>query len=81
VFVADQDKDSVYQFLLNGLEGVTPPPGAESNRYVKISFGGTGSGLTQFRQPSALAWLNKTLYVADVGNGRVCRYKLSTDFR
>ncbi|NBV14207.1 MAG: hypothetical protein EBS07_09090 [Sphingobacteriia bacterium] len=81
VFVADQDKDSVYQFLLNGLEGVTPPPGAESNRYVKISVGGTGSGLTQFRQPSALAWLNKTLYVADVGNGRVCRYKLSTDFR
>jgi hypothetical protein len=80
-FVADAAKDSVYQFLINGAEGVPPPPGATGTRNIRVSFGGTGTGPMQFRSPKAVAWLNRTLYVADAGNGRISRFKLSTDFR
>lgn len=81
IFVTDSQKDSVYQFLINGAEGVTPPPGATGTRNIRVSFGGTGTGPMQFRSPKAVAWLNRTLYVADSGNGRISRFKLSTDFR
>lgn len=81
VFVTDSQKDSVYQFLINGAEGVPPPPGATGTRNIRVSFGGSGTGPMQFRGPKAVAWLNRTLYVADSGNGRISRFKLSTDFR
>jgi hypothetical protein len=81
IFVADSQKDSVFQFMLNGTEGVPPPPGATGTRNIPVSFGGTGTGPMQFRNPRAVAWLNRTLYVADAGNGRISRFKLSTDFR
>jgi hypothetical protein len=81
IFVADSQKDSVFQFMLNGTEGVPPPPGATGTQNIPVSFGGTGTGPMQFRNPRAVAWLNRTLYVADSGNGRISRFKLSTDFR
>lgn len=80
IFVVDQAKDSLYQFTLNGLEGVKPPPGTGLTKYVKVSFGGTGIELTQFNKPRAVAYLNEILYVADAGNGRVLRFKLTSDF-
>ena len=80
VFVIDQAKDSVYQFTANGLEGIKPPPGTGLTKYVKVSFGGTGIELTQFKNPRAVAYLNEILYVADSGNGRVLRFKLTSDF-
>jgi len=43
------------------------------------SFGDTGSGEKQFREPSGVAFFDKTLYVADTGNNRIMRFKLSTD--
>ncbi|MCK9409090.1 MAG: hypothetical protein WCX28_05955 [Bacteriovoracaceae bacterium] len=40
------------------------------------SFGGK----TQFKQPHGVAYYDKTLYIADTGNNRIVRFKLSTDF-
>jgi hypothetical protein len=80
IFVTDAEKDSVYQFTSNGLEGVPPPPGSGSVRYTKASFGGSGPGPTQFNEPRGVAYYNQILYVCDAGNHRICRFKLTLDF-
>ncbi len=79
-FVVDALRDSVYQFNALGLEGVNPPAGSRSSKAVLASFGGRGTGLTQFNEPRGVAYLNRILYVADAGNSRVLRFQLTTDF-
>ncbi len=80
IFIVDAETDSLYQFTLSGYEGVQPPAASGLSKFQKASFGGTGDGLTQFRNPTAVAYYNKVLYVADAGNGRVLRFKLTLDF-
>ena len=80
IFVTDMLKDSLFQFSNNGYEGVKPPPGSNATKYVKVSFGGKGKSPVQFNQPMGVAILNKIVYVADSGNGRILRFKLTTDF-
>ena len=80
IFVIDSEKDSLFQFTSNGLEGVQPPPGAGFTKYVKTSFGGEGIELTQFNNPQGVAYFNEIVYVADTDNGRVLRFKLTSDF-
>lgn len=80
IFVVDSEKDSLYQFTNTGLEGVEPPPGSNSSKNIRVSFGGRGTSLTQFNQPSGVAYYQQILYVADKGNGRVLRFRLTTDF-
>lgn len=80
IFVTDAAKDSVYLFTLTGLEGVPPPAGYSSKKNINVSFGGTGSGPKQFRRPTAVAYFGSTLYICDTGNGRIVRFKLSTEF-
>lgn len=80
IFVVDSESDSLYQFSFTGFEGVRPPAAAGIDRYIKASFGGTGSDLMQFNDPMAVAYFNQIVYVADAGNGRVMRYKLTLDF-
>jgi len=80
LFVSDTRTDSVYQFTADGLEGVQLRASQVNRRYNKVSFGGQGSGPYQFQDPQGLAYRNRILYVADKGNNRVCRYKLTTDF-
>lgn len=80
IFVVDAEKDSLFQFNALGYEGVTPPAGSSSSKAILASFGGTGNGLTQFREPRGVAYLNKIVYVADAGNQRILRFKLTTDF-
>lgn len=80
IFVTDAATDSVYQFSANGYEGIKPLPGSNSRKYVKVSFGGTGNTAVTFNKPMGIALKNKILYVADSGNGRVLRFKLTTDF-
>lgn len=80
IFVLDDEKDSLLQFTNAGLEGVAAPAGSESKKNIRVSFGGLGDDLTQFRDPSGVAYLDQIVYVADAGNGRVLRFKLTTDF-
>ncbi|MEM7038678.1 MAG: hypothetical protein AAF570_16955, partial [Bacteroidota bacterium] len=80
MFVVDSEKDSLYQFSNTGLEGVTPPAGSSSDKNILVSFGGSGTGLTEFNDPSGVAYYDQIVYVADAGNGRILRFKLTTDF-
>ena len=72
--------DSLFQFTTTGKEGVNPPPGSSAKKNIIASFGGTGQEATQFNKPSAVAYLDKIVYVTDRGNGRLLRFKLTTDF-
>jgi hypothetical protein len=65
IFVVDATNDFLYKFSAIGDE--------------LQSFGSSGSGEKEFRQPHGVAAFNKTLYVADTGNNRIVRFKLSTD--
>jgi hypothetical protein len=65
LFVVDAQSDSLYRFSSSGIE--------------HYSFGGAGSGDRQFLQPSGVAFFDKTIYVADAGNNRIVRFKLSTE--
>ena len=81
IFVIDSEKDSLFQFQSNGQEGVNPPAGADADsKKIIVSFGGEGSGPKQFRNPSGVAYYRTVLYVADTGNNRIARFKLTTDF-
>lgn len=80
IFIVDAERDSLYQFNGLGHEGVNPPSGASGTKAIVASFGGTGSSLTQFREPQGVAYFDQIVYVADAGNGRILRFKLTTDF-
>ena len=67
LYVVDAVKDSLFRFSIRGVE--------------RYSFGGTGSGSRQFRQPYGVAYFDKTIYVADRGNNRIVRFKLSSDIK
>ena len=80
LLVLDSESDSLYQFTATGREGINPPPGSSETKNIIASFGGTGQEATQFNNPSAVAYLDQIVYVADRGNGRLLRFKLTTDF-
>ncbi|MEP0545614.1 MAG: hypothetical protein ABJF88_01650 [Rhodothermales bacterium] len=80
LFATDAETDSLYIFNRNGVEGVAPPPAAGSIRPVNVSFGGEGSGALSFRDPQGVAYFDRIVYVADMGNNRIARYRLNTDF-
>lgn len=67
IYVIDAGQDRLFKFSSNGSE--------------LQSFGRTGNGVTQFRAPCGVAHHYQTLYVADTGNNRIVRFKLSTDIR
>ncbi|MDZ4711110.1 MAG: hypothetical protein SGI89_02150 [bacterium] len=66
VFVVDNSRDSLYKFTNAG-------------KFKKESFGGTGTGDNQLNGPRGVSFFNQVLYIADTGNNRIVRYKLSTD--
>lgn len=90
IFVVDAAKDSVYQFNTitsnpngrgrGGEEGIRPTRADGSlGPFTSVSFGGTGSGPTNFVEPTAVAFLQDFLFVVDRNNQRVIKYKLTTD--
>lgn len=79
IFITDAGRDSLYLFQSNGHEGVNPPVGSPSTKTVRVSFGGTGNGVRQFRDPMGVAYFRQVVYVADTGNNRISRFKLNTD--
>ncbi|WP_340105252.1 hypothetical protein [Rhodohalobacter sp. 8-1] len=81
IFVVDKAQHRLYQFKPNGQEGIDPPPAAvDRSRNLIVSFGSLGNGPRQFNSPSGVAYYDEILYVADTGNNRIARYKLTTDF-
>ncbi len=81
IFISDAKNDSIYLFTLSGLEGVDAPASSVSRKNINVSFGGTGAGPTQFNKPGSMAYIDKILYVCDSRNGRISRFKLTTDFQ
>lgn len=81
IFVVDSEQHKLYQFKPNGEEGVDPPPAAvDRSRNLTVSFGEFGTGPRQFNTPSGVAYFGRIVYVADTGNNRIARYRLTTDF-
>ena len=82
IFVTDASKDSLYQFSIDGLEGVKPNA-VSASKLVKVSFGSgkADNTATKFRNLRGVAYADRTVYLADAGNRRVVRFKLTTDFQ
>ena len=81
LFVVDAGTHMLHQFQANGEEGITPPVGAaDRSRRLNVSFGGPGRGPRQFSSPSGVAYYDRIVYVADQGNNRILRFKLTSDF-
>ena len=53
----------------------------KSSGAERQSFAEFGPGEKQFNRPMGVAYFNKTVYVADTGNNRILRFKLSTDIQ
>lgn len=68
IFIVDAGKDSLYKFNSLG-------------KLLKESFGGMGTGDNKLSGPKGVAFFNRVLYIADTGNNRIVRYKLSTDLQ
>ncbi|GAB5410114.1 MAG: hypothetical protein BalsKO_24790 [Balneolaceae bacterium] len=81
IFVVDSELNKLFQFQLNGQEGVPPPAGVEDQtRQILVSFGELGADAKQFNNPSGVAYFDRVVYVADTGNNRISRFKLTSDF-
>jgi len=73
------DRDSVFLFNNLGAEGTKPSAGTPDPSLVSVSFGGTGAGITQFRNARSICYMNRVIWVVDQGNKRILRFKLTTD--
>lgn len=78
--VTDEALHKVFIFQENGFEGINPPPQARSRKLVNVSFGGLGTGVLQFNRPKSATIVGRILYVADAGNKRLLRYRLTLDY-
>lgn len=86
IFITDSEKDSVFVFTNGGFEGVNPPANSSIKKQIIVSFGGSGtdgkgSGPFNLINPTGICYFNRSIFVCDKGNNRVCRYKLNTDLQ
>ncbi len=66
IYVVDDSRDSLFKYDASG-------------SFKSESFGGRGSGDNKLNSPGGVSFFNRVLYIADTGNNRITRYKLSTD--
>ena len=66
LFVIDSGLDSLYKYSVNGIK-------------MPRAFGGKTAAENSLNAPRGISFFNKVLYIADAGNNRIVRYKLSTD--
>ena len=66
LYVIDAVKDSLFKY-------------SGSGKLMPGSFGGKGTGENKLNRPMGVASFDKVLYIADTGNNRIVRFKLSTD--
>ena len=86
IFVTDSETDSLYVFTSLGFEGINPPANSNFKKQVIVSFGGSGkdgkaSGPYNFKNPTGVCYFNRTIFVCDKDNNRVCRYRLNSDLQ
>lgn len=67
IFITDTALDSVFKFDSRG-------------KFKSESFGLFGTG-GRMKKPSGIAFFDRTLYVADAQEGKILRFRLSTDFQ
>jgi hypothetical protein len=65
IFVIDSYRNYMFKFNNTGRE-------------MPESFGNT-NGNNTFHNPKGISYFNKIIYIADTGNNRILRYRLSTD--
>ena len=84
------DKDSIYQFTLDGLEGVPPTAASSSRKLIKVSTGGKICGVADngatscadlLVRPISVGYDNRLVYVVDGSLKKVLRFRLTTDFQ
>jgi hypothetical protein len=68
IYVIDAGLDSLMKFDVRG-------------KLLKESFGPSKLGDDKLKNPKGVAWFDRILYIADTGNNRIVRFKLSTDIR
>jgi DNA-binding beta-propeller fold protein YncE len=68
IYVIDAGLDSLMKFDVRG-------------KLLKESFGPGKLGDDKLTNPKGVAWFDRILYIADTGNNRIVRFKLSTDIR
>ncbi len=68
IYVIDSGLDSLMKFDVRG-------------KLLKESFGPGKLGDDRLKNPKGVAWFDRILYIADTGNNRIVRYRLSTDIR
>jgi hypothetical protein len=68
IYVIDAEQDFLYKFSAQADE--------QQSFGDPLELAGPGG---QFNRPEGVAEFNKTLYIADTGNNRILRFKLSTD--
>lgn len=68
IYVIDAGLDSLMKFDVRG-------------KLLKESFGPGKLGDDKLKNPKGVAWFDRILYIADTGNNRIVRFKLSTDIR
>jgi hypothetical protein len=88
-FIFVVDKDSIYQFTLDGLEGVPPTAASTNKKLIRVSTGGKICGVADngatscadlLQRPVSVGYDNKLVYVVDAGLKKVIRFRLTTDF-
>lgn len=78
LFVVDSQESTFYQFTAQGIEGIPPQTGAPTEDYTIVSFSTFGQS-DALKNPEAVCYYNRKVYIVDTGNNRILVFQLSLD--